>query len=185
MRNVVLIMTVSLDGYVVAPSGHVGGLPEPEELQQWKLNRIRHAGLHIMGRVTYSEMSRAWPTSTAEYAAPMNDIPKVVFSKTLTEAPWAESSIAKGDLVDEIAGLKAQGGGEIIAWGGAGFAQSLTRAALVDEYAIIIQPVVYGGGKPLFSGLPDALHLERRACTTYASGTTLNVFRSRGWGREL
>jgi dihydrofolate reductase len=98
MRSVVLIMTASMDGFVVAPTGHAGGLPEPAELQRWKLDRIRRAGAHIMGRVTYEEMASAWPHSTEDYATPMNEIPKVVFSKTLEVAPWPESSIASGEL---------------------------------------------------------------------------------------
>jgi dihydrofolate reductase len=184
MRNVVLIMTASIDGFVVAPRGHAGGLPEPDELQRWKLNRIRQAGTHIMGRVTYQEMASVWPTATGKYAAPMNDIPKVVFSRTLTEAAWPESTIARGDLAEEIAALKAQPGGEIIAWGGAGFVQALSRANLIDEYAIVVQPVVYGGGKPIFSDLRDALHLRLLGTTTYSSGTMLHLYEPRGWGAD-
>ncbi len=184
MRNVVLIMTASIDGFVVAPKGHAGGLPEPDELQRWKLDRIRRAGTHIMGRVTYQEMATVWPTATGEYAAPMNDIPKVVFSRTISEAPWPESSIARGDLAGEIAALKNQPGGEIIAWGGAGFAQSLSRAGLIDQYAIVVQPVVYGGGQPIFSDLPDALHLRLLATSTYSSGTMLHQYEPRGWGTQ-
>ncbi|HTU36894.1 MAG TPA: dihydrofolate reductase family protein [Acidimicrobiales bacterium] len=185
MRDVVLIMTASLDGFVVGPKGHAGGMPEPAELQQWKLNRIRRAGTHIMGRVTYEQMASFWPTSSEDYAAPMNDIPKVVFSTTLTEAPWHESSIASGDLTAEIEALKQQPGGEIIAWGGAGFARSLTRAGLVDQYALIRQPVAYGGGEPIFSDLPDALHLNLLAATTYSTGTMLHLYEPRGWGAEV
>jgi dihydrofolate reductase len=184
MRNVVLIMTASVDGFVVAPQGHAGGLPEPDELQRWKLDRIRQAGTHIMGRVTYQEMASVWPTATGEYAAPMNDIPKVVFSRTLTEAAWPESTIARGDLAEEIAALKAQPGGEIIAWGGAGFVQALSRANLIDQYAIVVQPVVYGGGKPIFSDLRDALHLRLLGTTTYSSGTMLHLYEPRGWGAD-
>jgi dihydrofolate reductase len=107
MRKVVLIMTASIDGYVVAPSGEVvGGHPEPAELKRWKLERIRRAGTHIMGRTTYEGMASFWPTSKDEYAAPMNEIPKVVFSKSLEAASWPESSIARGPLSDEIAALK-------------------------------------------------------------------------------
>ena len=185
MRNVVLIMTASIDGFVVAPHGHAGGRPEPDELQRWKLDRIRRAGTHIMGRVTYAEMASVWPTATGEYAAPMNDIPKVVFSRTLTEATWPESTIARGDLAEEIAALKAQPGGEIVAWGGAGFVQALSRAGLIDQYAIVVQPVVYGGGKPMFSDLRDALHLRLLSATTYSSGTMLHLYEPRGWGSEL
>jgi dihydrofolate reductase len=182
MRNVVLMMTASMDGFVDAPSGHAGGLPEPDELQRWKLDRIRRAGTHIMGRVTYEEMASFWPHSTAEYADPMNEIPKVVFSKTLKEASWPESSVARGELAEDIATLKEQPGGEIIAWGGASFAQALTRANLVDEYVLIRQPVAYGGGKPIFRDLPDALHLHLVAATTFASGTMLHIYEPRGWG---
>ena len=83
MRSVVLMMSVSVDGYVAGPHGHAGALPEPDQLKRWKLDRIRRAGTHIMGRVTYEEMAGHWPTSTDDYAALMNEIPKVVFSKTL------------------------------------------------------------------------------------------------------
>jgi dihydrofolate reductase len=182
-----MIMTASIDGYVVAPHGHAGGRPEPGELQRWKLDRIRRAGTHIMGRVTYQEMASVWPTASGEYAAPMNDIPKVVFSRTLaeTEATWPESTVARGDLAAEIAALKAQPGGEIIAWGGAGFVQALSRAGLIDQYAIVVQPVVYGGGKPIFSDLRDALHLRLLGTTTYSSGTMLHLYEPRGWGAEV
>jgi dihydrofolate reductase len=143
MRNVVPMMTSSMDGFVVGPEGDAGGVLEPDELVRWKLDRIRRAGTHIMGRVTYEEMASFWPTSTDDYAAPMNEIPKVVFSKTLNEASWPESTIARGDLADEIAALKRQPGREIIAWGGAEFAQALSRAGLIDEYSIVVQPVAY------------------------------------------
>jgi dihydrofolate reductase len=180
MRKVVLIMTASIDGFVAAPDGiAVGGHPEPAELKRWKLERIRRAGTHIMGRASYVEMATYWPKSNDDYAAPMNEIPKVVFSKTLKEATWPESSIASGDLADEIAALRKQPGGEIIAWGGAGFAQALSKARLIDEYAIVTRPIAYGGGKPLFLDLDEAMQFEPLATTTYASGTLLRLYKPR------
>ena len=176
MRNVVLMMSVSVDGYVAGPHGHAGALPEPEELQRWKLDRIRRAGTHIMGRVTYQEMAGYWPTSTDDYAAPMNEIPKVVFSRSLGEATWAGSSIARGELADEIAALRREPGGEIIAWGGAAFAQALSRARLVDEYALVINPVAFGDGLPLFADLPEALRLDLIQARTFGS-TVLHIYR--------
>lgn len=157
-------MSVSVDGFVAGPHGHAGALPEPDELKRWKLERARRAGTHVMGRVTYEEMASHWPTSTDDYAAPMNEIPKVVFSKTLGEATWAGSSIARGELADEIAWLRGQPGGEILAWGGAGFAQSLSSAGLVDEFVLVIHPIVYGGGLPMFRDLPRSLPLELLEC---------------------
>jgi len=179
MRNVTLMMTMSVDGYVSGPHGHAAAIPEPAELSQWKLGRIRRAGTHIMGRVTYEEMAGFWPASTDDYAAPMNEIPKVVFSRTLAEATWPESSIARGDLAEEIAALRAQPGGEIIAWGGAGFAQALSRAGLVDEYVLVINPVALGSGLPMFADLPAALRLDMVSAKAYGS-TALHIYRPAG-----
>ena len=172
-------MSVSVDGFVRGPHGHAGAFPEPDELKRWKLDRIRRAGTHIMGRVTYEEMATYWPTSTDDYAAPMNDIPKVVFSHTLDAATWPKCSIASGDLSQEIGTLRAQPGGEIIAWGGAGFVQALSRAGLIDEYVLVIHPVAFGGGLPVFRDLPDALQLSLVEASAYDGGTVRLVYRPR------
>ena len=128
MRQVTLMMGISLDGYVASDRVHPGaGVPEDPELVAWKLDRVGAAGAHLMGRVTYQEMAGYWPHSTDAYAAPMNDIPKVVFSRTLTESTWPTSRIARGDLATEIAAIKGQVGPDVIAWGGATFAAALGR----------------------------------------------------------
>jgi dihydrofolate reductase len=176
MRKVVLMMSVSIDGFVAGPHGHAGALPEPDELKRWKLERVGRAGTHIMGRVTYEEMAAHWPSSADAYAAPMNEIRKVVFSKTLAAATWPESTIARGELADEIATLRRQPGGEIIAWGGASFAQSLSRAGLVDEYVLVIQPVAFGSGLPMFRDLPEALRLKLLEAQTFDTGTALHIY---------
>jgi dihydrofolate reductase len=176
MRVVTLMMSMSIDGFVAGPQGHAGALAEPDELRRWKLDRIRRAGTHIMGRTTYEEMASYWPTSSDDYAAPMNEISEVVFSKTLDEATWPGSSIARGDLAEEITSLRRQPEGEIIAWGGAGFAQSLSRARLVDQYVLITHPVVFGGGLPLFGGLPDTLRLKLLAAQVYDTGVTAHIY---------
>jgi dihydrofolate reductase len=78
----------------------------------------------------------------------MNDLPKVVFSKTLKKADRSDSRVTRGDLAAEIASLRAEPGGDIIAWGGATFVQALSRAALVDEYRLVINPIALGRGLP-------------------------------------
>lgn len=117
MRKLILQMSVSVDGIVAAPKDVGGPSPVPEDpaLKKLKLTWLGQAGCHIMGRTTYEEMSAHWPYSDDDYAAPMNEIPKVVFSRTLAAAPWNRSSIARGDLVAEAATLKDQPGGDIIA----------------------------------------------------------------------
>ena len=86
--------------------------------------------VHLMGRVTYEEMVSHWPSSDSDYAAPMNEIPKVVFSKTLAEANWPDSQIARGDLAEEIVRLKGEPGLDMIAWGGA---RSRKRSPATDS----------------------------------------------------
>ena len=179
MRSVVLMMSVSVDGYVAGPHGHAGALPEPDELKRWKLDRISRAGTHIMGRVTYEEMAGYWPTSTDDYAAPMNEIPKVVFSKTLQRADWSETRIAGGDLSEEIGRLKREPGNDLIAYGGATLDQALSRLGLVDEYRLMVQPAALGAGLPLFKDLSAPLHLELVEATTYATGVAIHVYRPR------
>jgi dihydrofolate reductase len=101
----------------------------------------------------------------------------VVFSRTLERAEWAESRIASGDLTEEIAALKDEQGKDMLAWGGAAFAQSLSRLGLVDEYRLILQPVALGEGLPLFKDLTAPLRLELVDAQTYATGAALHVYR--------
>ncbi|MDQ6851079.1 MAG: dihydrofolate reductase family protein, partial [Actinomycetota bacterium] len=138
---------------------------------------VSNAGVHAMGRVTYEQMASFWPTSTAEYAKPMNAIPKVVFSTTLTQAHWPTTTIASGDLTEEVANLKAQPGGEIIVYGGYTLAQALTRANLVDEFRLVTRPVALGSGEPLFKDLPVGLRLRLAKVTPYPDGTVISIYR--------
>jgi dihydrofolate reductase len=107
-----------LDGYVAGQGGEVNALgPEHPDVKAWKLASLGQIGTHIMGRVTYEQMVEHWPNSTDEYAPFMNNLPKVVFSKTLPTAKWSGSRIERGDLIAEIAALKRESGGEIMAHG--------------------------------------------------------------------
>lgn len=178
MSRVILQMGVTLDG-CVAGSGSEGdwGLPpEHRDVNAWKMKSLRQVGTHIMGRVTYEEMAQHWPTATDDYAAIMNDLPKVVFSKTLSAPTWAGSRIAGGDLAAEIAALKDEDRGEIMAHGGAAFAQALSRLGLIDEYRLVILPVALGTGLPLFNDLPKPLRLNLVEANSFPDGTVINVY---------
>ena len=186
MRKLVLSMAMSLDGLVARPEPHGAGgwglPPEDPELKRRKLGWMGDIGTHLIGRRTYEEMARFWPTSDDAYAAGMNELPKVVFSRTLEHAGWAGSRIARGDLAEEIAKLKNEPGGDLLAWGGATFAQSLSNLGLVDEYRLILQPVVLGEGLPLFKGLAEPLLLQLVEAHTYATGSALHIYRRSGSG---
>jgi dihydrofolate reductase len=178
-------MGISLDGIVAIPrgdrstpvmEGEWGLPPEDPELTKLKLAWVWDAGAHLMGRLTYEAMSGYWPTSTLAYAAPMNEIPKVVFSKTLDSADWPDSQIARGEIADEIATLKREPGKDLVAHGGAAFAQSLARNDLIDEYRLITHPVAVGNGLPLFKDLPTPLRMELVDARTFGS-TIVRVYR--------
>jgi dihydrofolate reductase len=179
MRQVVLQMGVTLDGYVSGPGGEGdwGLPPEHPDVRAWKVASLRKVGTHIMGRVTYEEMAAYWPTATGEYAEFMNTLPKVVFSRTLGAAPWSASRIAGGDTAAEIAALKSEPGGEIMAHGGAAFVQALSRLGLIDEYRMVILPVALGGGLPVFKDLAKPLRVDLAEAATFPDGTAIHVYR--------
>jgi dihydrofolate reductase len=182
MRELILKMSMTLDGFVCGPAGEADWMSGADpQAGAWVLQTISNASLHIMGSRSFHDMAAYWPTSTLPFAAPMNEIPKAVFSKRgaavlepaattkgLADAlaragdsqvaqrqpgadSWATACVAGGDLAEEIARLKAQDGKPIVAHGGARFARSLVARDLVDVYALLIHPMVLGQGLSIFS----------------------------------
>ena len=166
MRRLVLKMHVSLDGYVRAAGGDVTGWifrTYDDELRSWEVDLLWQAGTHIMGRNLYEEMAAYWPSSTEVFAPPMNEIPKVVFSRTLKRADWQGSRVFAGDVAEEVGRLKREPGKNLLAHGGAAFARSLSALGLVDEYRLVVHPLVLGGGLPLFTRPMDLKLLSTRS----------------------
>ena len=173
MRDLVVQLCTSLDGFSADEGTEIfQRIDEVDDPVGDDLfaGRLAGAGTHIMGRVTYLEMAEFWPKSDHVNAAPMNNIEKVVFSRTLRTADWQPARIASGDTAQEIARLKAEPGGEIIAHGGTQFVRSLVRLGIADKYRFYVIPFAAGGGVPLFT--PDAhpgrLRLEQT--TAYQGG---------------
>ena len=173
MRHVVLQFWLSLDGYSCDEDTELYRLMEEIEdpgQEEYFVGRLRQAGTHIMGRVTYEEMARFWPSSGHPIAAPMNEIPKVVFSASLQSATWPPTRIARGDTAEELARLKREPGGEVIAHGGTQFARSLILLGLVDEYRLWMLPAAVGQGAPLFTELARPVTLSLARTTAFPSG---------------
>ena len=200
MRSLILGMFVSLDGFVSGPGGEVDWIfrSGDEATDEWILANLWEAGAHAMGRRTFSETATFWPASDLPFAAPMNAVPKVVFTRTgLADAPgtpaapadgatagtapgtWADPIVARGDLAEEVARLKAQPGSDVRVLGGASLARDLAAQGLVDEYRLLVCPVALGQGVPLFSGLPKPLDLELMSIKTFGSGAVAMVYRPR------
>jgi len=199
-RKLVLKMSVSLDGFVAGPNGETDWMlrTQGDDSRAWVGDTLRNAGVHIMGSRTYYGMAAYWPYSDSPLAAAMNDIPKIVFSRngikdgtqvdakadrtggvTPTAAvlqSWAEPTVARGDLAEEVLRLKEQPGNFILAQGGARFAQSLVASGLIDEYRMVIHPVVLGQGQPLFSELRSPVDLRLISATPFSSGVVAAVY---------
>jgi dihydrofolate reductase len=169
MRPLILKMEISLDGFVGQPGGDPSWLLAnyDDELTAYTVDLLSRAGTHVMGRQSYEDMAPHWQASTAPFAKPMNEIPKAVFSNTLQEATWPETTIYR-DIEKGIAELKAQDGGPILAHGGASFVQELTRLGLIDEYRLNLHPVALHDGYKLFGA---ELKLRLVDARTFPSGT--------------
>jgi dihydrofolate reductase len=181
MRDVVLQQyAVSLDGFSCADGSefqrYVFGVDDPE-VDEVFIGLLSRAGAHIMGRSTYLDMAGHWPSRSGPTADLMNNIPKVVFSRTLEHADWPESRIASGDTAQEIAKLKEEPGGDIVAHGGFSFTQSLVRLGLVDELRLYIFPVALGHGTSIFSTADSLTEHECTLIKRFPSGVVLQTLR--------
>lgn len=116
-------------------------------------------------------MASYWPSAPAdEIADKMNNLPKIVFSKTLQEAEWNNSRLVKGDIAEEVSKLKQQPGKDMVIFGSATLATSLMQVGLVDEYRIILNPVLIGSGKRLFQGIQEKVRFRLSRMETFGSG---------------
>jgi dihydrofolate reductase len=180
MRKVVLGLNMTLDGFVGGPHGELDWMFRQfsEDYVRATSETLREIDTFLMGRVAYEEMAPYWPTATDEIAPIMNGAVKYVFSKTLSEVDWSNARLMSGDPGDLIAELKKQPGKNIGVAGGAGFAQEIVQADLVDEYRLAIHPVALGDGLRLFVG-PRSLNLSDSK--SFDGGPVVNTYtRSNG-----
>jgi dihydrofolate reductase len=176
MASLVLKMSVSLDGYVAPTDGSADWVAagRSEDGASWTVETLSNASAHLIGAITYAGWAGYWPGASGPFAKPMNEIPKVVFSNSLASADWAETTIAAGDLTEAITRLKQErSGGYLLALGGARFARSLVKTGLIDEYRIVVHPVVLGAGERLFNA---PLTIEPTSTTVFSRGAVAHVF---------
>lgn len=169
MRRVIVMISVSLDGFV-ATEDHDQSWLFPhldDEARAWIVELLRRVDTTLIGRVNYEEQAAYWPGRPGTVADLVNAMEKVVFSRTLSSVAWHNSRLAERDLADEIAWLRTRPGGDMYVPGGASFIRELTAAGVVDEYRLIVHPVVLGKGLPLFAQPVD---LKLVASTTFATG---------------
>jgi class 3 adenylate cyclase len=186
MRRLIASEFVTLDGVMQAP-GHD---PHPdgkntwalqfagEDQQRFKVDELQDAGALLLGRVTYEIFAAFWPTAPKDwgFADRMNSIPKYVVSKNLKTAVWQNSTIIRGDVGEEIAHLKEEPGGDILLQGSADLLNSIIKYDLIDEFRIMVFPVVLGSGKRLFRETTGTTQLQLVETRTFESGVTVLTY---------
>jgi dihydrofolate reductase len=168
MSKIVVSQFVSVDGVVEDPGGSEGWdrggwafqYERGPEGDKFKLDEVMNADALLLGRVTYEGFAEAWPSREGEFADKFNNMAKYVVSTTLEDPEWNNSTVINGDVAGEVAKLKEQPGGDILVNGSVQLIQTLTEHELVDEYRLMVFPLVLGAGKRLFSETSKPIPLK-------------------------
>jgi dihydrofolate reductase len=152
MARLIMWNLMTLDGFVEGPNRDISWHFDVwgEELEQLSIEQLNAAGGLLFGRVTYELMANHWPSATGEVADFMNAAPKHVFSRTLTTSGWNNTRLYADDVPGTVARLKRETAKDIFLFGSADLAASLIPLGLIDEFRIAVNPIVLGGGTPLF-----------------------------------
>jgi dihydrofolate reductase len=185
MGRIVVTEFVSLDGVMQAPGGgedfeHAGwtfAISRGQEGEKFKLDEALDAEALLLGRVTYEGFAAAWPSMEGEFADKFNSMPKYVVSSTLQEPGWNNSTVLKGDLVEEVSKLRRTLGGDIVVNGSAQLVQTLLEHDLVDELRLMVFPVLLGSGKRLFGDTSQKKGLRLTDSKTVGDGIAILIYK--------
>lgn len=180
MRRLAVFENISLDGCFCGPGGDLSWAKghADEEFDAFTASNAEAGGALLLGRITFEMMAGFWPTPMAAEQAPivaerMNAMPKYVASRTLAEPGWSNATVLEGDLAGAVAALKAGDGPDITILGSGSIVQALAGSGLIDEYRMVVNPLLLSGGRPLFEGLSASLPLRRTDERSFGNG---NVF---------
>ncbi|MFD0763495.1 dihydrofolate reductase family protein [Mucilaginibacter lutimaris] len=183
MRKLKLQMQVSLDGYVAGPNNEMDWMTWDwdDRLKQYVQQITEPVDTIILGRVLAEGFIPVWKERSADPSADafthkMVNAPKVVFTKSLTGNSWENTTLATGDIVEEINKLKNRAGRDIIAYGGATLASALIKHNLIDEYHLFVNPVAIGRGKSIYNELDSNLPLKLVKATPFKCGITVMCY---------
>jgi dihydrofolate reductase len=175
---------VSLDGVMEDPGGsedfeHGGWsfkVERGEEGDKFKLDETLQSDALLLGRVTYQGFADAWPSRTGEFADKFNSMPKFVVSTTLEDPEWNNTTVIKGNVAEEVSKLKQRSGGDIVIHGSAQLVQTLLEDDLIDEYRLMVFPIVLGSGKRLFRDTDKATTLKLVDSKTVGAGVLILTY---------
>ena len=183
MRKIIVSNMVSLDGYISGPNGELDWFVWDKDLERYTVEMMGSVDTILFGRVTYEMMASYWPTDTANdpyIRERMNNLPKFVFSRTLEKVGWNNSTLVANMDPERMLRMKRMAGKNIVVLGSGGIVNSLTRLGLIDEYRIIVNPVILGGGKSMFKGLEESRKLKLIDTRQFGSGVAILTYRSLG-----
>jgi dihydrofolate reductase len=185
MRKLIVFNHVSLDGYFVDRNGDMSWAKADHQDAEWNAFVAENASggssggsVLVFGRITYELMAGFWPTPFAienmpDIAKAMNSMAKIVFSRTLEQASWNNTTLVKGDLAGEIRKLKQKSGGGLTILGSGSITSQLAPEGLIDEYQIVVNPIVLGEGRTMFEGIKERLSLKLIKTRAFRNGNAL------------
>jgi dihydrofolate reductase len=176
MRKLIMWNMVTLDGYFEGPKSWDIDWHEyawGEELEQLSIDQSRSIGMLLFGRVTYEGMAAYWASARGTIAEFMNSVPKIVFSRTLERAEWNNTRLAKGNAVEEVSKLKQAPGKDLYIFGSANLSATFKQHDLIDEYRLGLNPLVLGGGNPLFKPSQEQTRMKLLEARSLKSGVVI------------
>lgn len=181
MRKLSVFNSVTLDGYFTGENGDLSwahGNANDPEWGAFVSGNASGGGMLLMGRITYDMMIRYWPTPAAmqndpEVARGMNELPKIVFSRTLDEAAWSNTTLVKTDPAAAARELKSQSGPDMTILGSGSIVSQLADAGLIDDYQLVVVPVVIGKGRTMFEGVRGTRQLKLTETRSFRNGNVV------------
>src|SRR6266581_6735367 len=178
MRKIIVFDNVTLDGFMAGPNGELDWAIRDDEITQYTKDGQDSTDTFLFGRMTYEMMASFWPTPAAEsmnpvYANLLNNAPKIVFSKTLEKAEWKNTRVVKELNKEEILKMKQQPGKNMMIFGSGTIVEQLSNLGLIDEYQLMVNPVILGKGKPFFKDIKDRINLKLVKTKMFSNGIVL------------
>jgi len=185
MAKVIVFEHLSTDGYFMDEDGDISWTKNNHDAKfnEFTIENVKQGGILVFGKITYELMAKFWATPEAfelfpEIAPSMNNLPKIVFSKTLKEATWANTNIIHGDLIEQMRKLKNEASTNIVILGSGSIVAQLALTEVIDEYQFIYNPIILGSGRTLFDGVHENTYLKLIDCKAFENGKVFTRYKA-------